>query len=906
MVGRAIGWMLMVGVLSVAGSRYGYAQEAGKPSADKAEAGATKATLAAHWRFDEGEGEVLHDSSGNHNDGAIKGAEWVKNGDGFALKFDGAQDCVDCGAGPSLDIRDRISITAWVFPKEREAEGDAGIVGKDYGSYVLTYPAAYRNENRVCSYLSGGGSNTYTTLTPGQWHHVASTYDGNMLRLYIDGRLASVKGTKLAELKGGGHFWMGRSDGETVWTKDAHFKGKLSDVRVYRGALTSEEVAELARTTNITHEVNLSVLPLPWQGKLLVNLNTLGLGPVEDGVTVDLRVSARRSAKKAAGPTKNVSEFAPPGVASIELNCSGLAAGEYELQAVAKDARNRQVGRPNAVAFTWDGAPEFPRGPVGARQLNNLVTELLNVSGPDASGKEYAFANPRPGWIFISNAGAATVALRAAKDNPPTQVALADEYGDAHEAMRYLEAGSYTISTAAVKNLIVRAIPTLAYSQHGCSPLVEEYGEFMGAFEEKYVLKNINSMDTYRLDMARAWAEKGKRSFLESSVPKGTAEKPLTEEEVTKAITGDPRWFDPLVSGLLADEFEHSEPFDALWAKVVDRILSDSQSKGKSFNPWCNNLWNGPEGRELVSVVVKHNSDLLWKRYLNEQRTEEAGWRHLMGELVYLAGQWREKCPGSMPRIVLVIGTYSTPPQMLDNLPNVDYRTYLDMQFNLAATHPAFKGVGGLMTYLNRYCDEETVRLGARLMRHYGIEGKTEPFIKDPYTLSHLDNPDFERLGEGWSLSPAGENAIRFDVSRGFGALQGRFACSSNLSEGDTVLVTRRSADKPNTFSQEIKGLEPGRLYTFRMFIGDFNDMSKKQTYAASVTLDGAEITRSINHVFGQGNQAWMNYRWDLFRAKAATARLTVSDWLNDHEPGGPVGQELMYNFIQVQPYFEE
>lgn len=36
------------------------------------------------------------------------------------------------------------------------------------------------------------------------------------------------------------------------------------------------------------------------------------------------------------------------------------------------------------------------------------------------------------------------------------------------------------------------------------------------------------------------------------------------------------------------------------------------------------------------------------------------------------------------------------------------------------------------------------------------------------------------------------------------------------------------------------------------------------------------------------------------------SARLTVSDWTTDAEPGGPVGRELMFNFIEIQPYLAE
>jgi len=40
-----------------------------------------------------------------------------------------------------------------------------------------------------------------------------------------------------------------------------------------------------------------------------------------------------------------------------------------------------------------------------------------------------------------------------------------------------------------------------------------------------------------------------------------------------------------------------------------------------------------------------------------------------------------------------------------------------------------------------------------------------------------------------------------------------------------------------------------------------------------------------------------------VFKAKGTAARLTVTDWLGDQNPGGPVGQELMVNFVEIQPY---
>ena len=40
--------------------------------------------------------------------------------------------------------------------------------------------------------------------------------------------------------------------------------------------------------------------------------------------------------------------------------------------------------------------------------------------------------------------------------------------------------------------------------------------------------------------------------------------------------------------------------------------------------------------------------------------------------------------------------------------------------------------------------------------------------------------------------------------------------------------------------------------------------------------------------------------------AKGEPATVTIKDWQNEKEPGGPVGQELMLNFAEMHPYYGE
>jgi hypothetical protein len=49
-----------------------------------------------------------------------------------------------------------------------------------------------------------------------------------------------------------------------------------------------------------------------------------------------------------------------------------------------------------------------------------------------------------------------------------------------------------------------------------------------------------------------------------------------------------------------------------------------------------------------------------------------------------------------------------------------------------------------------------------------------------------------------------------------------------------------------------------------------------------------------------------MTYHWLRFRAMGPTATLTLSDWTKSGEPGGPAGQQIMVNFVEIQPVLDQ
>ena len=104
---------------------------------------------------------------------------------------------------------------------------------------------------------------------------------------------------------------------------------------------------------------------------------------------------------------------------------------------------------------------------------------------------------------------------------------------------------------------------------------------------------------------------------------------------------------------------------------------------------------------------------------------------------------------------------------------------------------------------------------------------------------------------------------------------------------------------------------------------GDYGELKAGKSVAAthpvSVRIDNVDKVDGNSFVelqpnnyapfvepFSATNSFWFNHHHCVFRAKGKTATVTIKDWLTDSDPSGPARQELMYNFAELQPYFEE
>ena len=81
--------------------------------------------------------------------------------------------------------------------------------------------------------------------------------------------------------------------------------------------------------------------------------------------------------------------------------------------------------------------------------------------------------------------------------------------------------------------------------------------------------------------------------------------------------------------------------------------------------------------------------------------------------------------------------------------------------------------------------------------------------------------------------------------------------------------------------------------------------------FIGNVALEGVEVDtkRSFTEMYSSSPEpkipVWITYHWKVFRAKATTVELIVSDWPAVKKPGDAFGQEQTFNFLEIQPYHE-
>jgi hypothetical protein len=237
-----------------------------------------EANLIGQWKFDEGSGTVTVDSSIYGNDGNIIEAVWTTGHPGdpcnSALKFAGdgiiTHDLVRCaertgsepGTYPAELMPDTFTISCWTkldrfvwfstFVTNGIDSGDdecgfflynwgwEGESGKDFGLAIRT------ETGTEMTYVE-----TPNIYESGTWYHLAATYDGQYVNIYVDGLLSTgpvdvggpIRWVSNSSSNYPGNFVIGSWEDVDY---SLHVNGTIDEVRYYNYPLSGGEISVLA------------------------------------------------------------------------------------------------------------------------------------------------------------------------------------------------------------------------------------------------------------------------------------------------------------------------------------------------------------------------------------------------------------------------------------------------------------------------------------------------------------------------------------------------------------------------------------------------------------------------------------------------------------------------------------
>jgi len=201
-----------------------------------------EAGIIAHWTFDDAEAEGAATTCGDATLRITERVPRARGVHGQAAELTGAHQ-LQTRALVTTPNAPEIAFSAWVKPRN-----------------FATYDEIFRQEcpERLLFSFQNGGTilslglnvNGYMEcdaridrehLLDGAWHHAAATFDGHMMRVYLDGtEIGSLERTGPITINTQVPAFVGSNSGTSE-----HLQGSIDDLRVYARSLSSAEVLQL-------------------------------------------------------------------------------------------------------------------------------------------------------------------------------------------------------------------------------------------------------------------------------------------------------------------------------------------------------------------------------------------------------------------------------------------------------------------------------------------------------------------------------------------------------------------------------------------------------------------------------------------------------------------------------------
>ncbi|MEK7952316.1 LamG-like jellyroll fold domain-containing protein [Luteolibacter soli] len=199
--------------------------------------------IVAWWRFDDASGGTAADATGFGRTGTLTAPlpQWQASGQiGGSLRFTGeVNQSVTVANHASLNPTAAISISAWVYSSDWASNRRVLQKGDADNQYRLLIEGG-----KLVWEIANVGEIQAPLPPLNQWFHLAATYDGARMRVFVNGVQTGVLAATGAIPVTADAMYLGTKT--PAATAGDHLNGSLDDVRVYNRALKVTEIGVLA------------------------------------------------------------------------------------------------------------------------------------------------------------------------------------------------------------------------------------------------------------------------------------------------------------------------------------------------------------------------------------------------------------------------------------------------------------------------------------------------------------------------------------------------------------------------------------------------------------------------------------------------------------------------------------
>jgi hypothetical protein len=580
----------------------------------------------------------------------------------------------------------------------------------------------------------------------------------------------------------------------------------------------------------------------------------------------------------------------------------GAESGRMEVRLVRR-TDNKEILK-DEYRFSVVDAP--PATHTVGRRLNNLVVELVaeDVPSDDAS---FEFTLADESWVFVALQKAGSAVEIDGEE-------IIGSHSPGGETFRRVAEGRHVLRARGGKDgrILVRKIAEIFNYTSFVNSFVAENGPYGWPFCEKYVFPATTTQNggEIKADEASVYRRRGGKWFASIGVSSATSAadvlnrlrgSSILRSEQFDGLTCDEEFFDK--PSKLADFTAGLKAFNAAYQgdKIVYTWATAKPSSpgvDQAFLSACANASRG-RGRILCETYcMTRATEAEAKAYFAD---------HIAGTMRKVAALY----PDAFKSTGLILANYTQIPIIsVWHHPEVDYKYFLDLQFNLIANDPIFRDMPITGVWGSYYADREIHRWTMAILRHYCVEGRTDMLSEKfgfRYLPGHVANNDFVDGLAGWTAT--GE--VRTDKAGDLAyPVEGRR--SHAVGQGDTYAYLVKKPGETASVAQTVKGLVPGRQYCLRICLFDAKDLRARRAAPRRIELDVAlgasariDTDLSWRHVAKPRKRspragAFVNYEQIVFRATAPEVELRVS---ND---AAPDGSELGVNYVSLCPFFPE